>query len=152
MVQDSVLILIKNRLTPYVPFDLAWMEVVAEEIDAFRKRFSWRRAGERLFELAVSLAVLYIFWDALAPFRQFAWGITVFFAKLELELSLMFLPFTLFFGAFEVFAVLARFFRKPTKKRFRIAWHSTWVYALLWGIYYVNERYQEQIKLFIERS
>lgn len=152
MERESVLILLKAKLEPYVPFDLAWMQVVAEELDAFRKRFSWRRAGERCFELAVSLAVLYVLWDFLAPFREFAWQLAVFFAKLELELALMFLPFTLFFGAFEVLAVLARFFKKPTKKRFRIAWHSTWVYALLWGIYYVNERYREHIEAFVNRT
>jgi len=152
MERASVLILLKAKLAPYVPFDLAWVEVIAEELDTFRKRFSWRRAGERLFELAASIAVLYVLWDFLAPFRELSWQIAVFFAKLELELSLMFLPFMLFFGAFEVFAVLARFFRKPTRKRFRIAWHSTWVYALLWGVYYVNERYSEQIKAFIAHS
>ena len=95
--------------------------------------------------------MLYIFWDTFAPFRKFAWEMAVFFANLELELTLMFLPFTLFFGAFEVFAVLTRFLRKPTKKRLRIAWHSTWVYAMLWGVYYVNEHYREQIAAFVNR-
>ena len=137
---------VRSQLERFLPLDFTWIDVVADETHAFFQNLTWRNLADRLFHLVVSAALIWFFWDFIVGLR--ALGLAL--AEMELAIALVFLPIALFFGIFEVIGVVFAFMERPTKKRFRIALHSTWIYGLLWGIHIVHTRYETTIRQFLD--
>ncbi|MBI4433467.1 hypothetical protein HY632_01720 [Candidatus Uhrbacteria bacterium] len=147
--KQSILILVKARLESFLPIDLGWIAVVAEELDALRERWSWRRAGQLLQNAAWSLLLLWMFWDFIAELRAMMWDFAIMFAKFDLEIFQAFLPIFKWLAAINLALVLFSFMERPSRKRLRIAWHSGWTCSVLWALAWVNIRYAGEIAAFV---
>lgn len=147
--KKSVLLLLKAWLESFIPYDLTWLEVLADELGEIRKDFSWKRLGDTLVNIGISLVLLYLFWDPIISLAHSSGSAMIWFAKMDIDLFLAFLPITLIFYGLEIIIVFVNFVTGPTKARFRIVWRSACGYAVLSGIYFLNQHYSDQIKAFI---
>ncbi|MBI2483468.1 hypothetical protein HYV74_04825 [Candidatus Uhrbacteria bacterium] len=148
--KQSMLILVKAKLESFLPIDLGWIAVVAEELDALRERWSWRRAGQLLQNATISLFLLWIIWDLITELRAMMWSLAIMLAKLDLEIFQAFLPFFKWLAAINCALALVSFLGYPSRKRFRIAWHSGWTCGVLWAIAWVNTRYAAEIQSLVD--
>lgn len=154
---ESVLFLIQTKLRQWTPFEFTWLGVLAEyagdarkDIEKLARNFTWRRLLNYLWGLAFSLLLLWIFWDVVMGFREIGVEIALIFAKIDIAIFLVFLPFILFFSSLECIGVIIDFLARPQKKRVRLLVRSVIACAVLWAVYLVNSAYEEQIQAFID--